>query len=114
MATPPSRGTSSLPFGGTSSRQGCALCCPGGARGGGGGGRREAAPARAARGPTLALPPPTTARLAPHRRSSAHPHAPCSLLAHHPRQYSEDDLKEEVEMMKEGGSWVDFNDGRTT
>ena len=28
--------------------------------------------------------------------------------------YSEDDLKEEVEMMKAGGSWVDFNDGRTT
>lgn len=28
--------------------------------------------------------------------------------------YSEDDLVEEVEMMKEGGSWVDFNDGRTT
>jgi len=28
--------------------------------------------------------------------------------------YSTDDLKEEVEMMLEGGSWVDFNDGRTT
>ena len=28
--------------------------------------------------------------------------------------YSEDDLLEEVEMMIEGGSWVDFDDGRTT
>lgn len=28
--------------------------------------------------------------------------------------YSEEDLIEEVEMMLEGGSWVDFNDGRTT
>jgi len=28
--------------------------------------------------------------------------------------YSEDDILEEVEMMLEGGSWVDFNDGRTT
>jgi len=28
--------------------------------------------------------------------------------------YSEEDLLEEVEMMLEGGSWVDFNDGRTT
>jgi len=28
--------------------------------------------------------------------------------------YSTDDLLEEVEMMLEGGSWVDFNDGRTT
>jgi len=28
--------------------------------------------------------------------------------------YSEEDLEEEVEMMLEGGSWVDFNDGRTT
>ena len=28
--------------------------------------------------------------------------------------YSVEDLMEEVEMMLEGGSWVDFNDGRTT
>ena len=28
--------------------------------------------------------------------------------------YDVDDLKEEVSMMLEGGSWVDFNDGRTT
>jgi len=28
--------------------------------------------------------------------------------------YSTDDLMEEVGMMLEGGSWVDFNDGRTT
>lgn len=28
--------------------------------------------------------------------------------------YSVDDLMEEVDMMLEGGSWVDFNDGRTT
>lgn len=28
--------------------------------------------------------------------------------------YSQDDLEEEVEMMMEGGSWVDFDDGRTT
>ena len=28
--------------------------------------------------------------------------------------YSVEDLTEEVEMMLEGGSWVDFNDGRTT
>ena len=28
--------------------------------------------------------------------------------------YSEEDLEEEVQMMIEGGSWVDFNDGRTT
>lgn len=28
--------------------------------------------------------------------------------------YPEDDVLEEVEMMLEGGSWVDFNDGRTT
>jgi len=28
--------------------------------------------------------------------------------------YPEDDVEEEVEMMLEGGSWVDFNDGRTT
>lgn len=28
--------------------------------------------------------------------------------------YDEDDLTEEVEMMLEGGSWVDFDDGRTT
>ena len=28
--------------------------------------------------------------------------------------YSQEDLIEEVEMMLEGGSWVDFNDGRTT
>ena len=28
--------------------------------------------------------------------------------------YSEEDLGEEVEMMIEGGSWVDFDDGRTT
>ena len=28
--------------------------------------------------------------------------------------YSQDDVKEEVQMMLEGGSWVDFNDGRTT
>ena len=28
--------------------------------------------------------------------------------------YNVDDLKEEVEMMMEGGSWVDFDDGRTT
>jgi len=28
--------------------------------------------------------------------------------------YSVEDLIEEVEMMLEGGSWVDFNDGRTT
>ena len=31
-----------------------------------------------------------------------------------PGRYSEEDLIEEVEMMLEGGSWVDFNDGRTT
>jgi Ca2+-binding EF-hand superfamily protein len=28
--------------------------------------------------------------------------------------YPADDLVEEVDMMLEGGSWVDFNDGRTT
>ena len=28
--------------------------------------------------------------------------------------YSKEDLEEEVDMMIEGGSWVDFNDGRTT
>ena len=28
--------------------------------------------------------------------------------------YSEDELTDEVDMMMEGGSWVDFNDGRTT
>jgi len=28
--------------------------------------------------------------------------------------YDPDDVKEEVEMMLEGGSWVDFDDGRTT
>lgn len=28
--------------------------------------------------------------------------------------YPEDDVMEEVDMMLEGGSWVDFNDGRTT
>ena len=28
--------------------------------------------------------------------------------------YPEEDLVEEVDMMMEGGSWVDFNDGRTT
>ena len=28
--------------------------------------------------------------------------------------YSLEDLEEEVEMMMEGGSWVDFDDGRTT
>ena len=28
--------------------------------------------------------------------------------------YSVDDLMEEVDMMLEGGSWVDFDDGRTT
>lgn len=28
--------------------------------------------------------------------------------------YSQDDILEEVEMMIEGGSWVDFDDGRTT
>lgn len=28
--------------------------------------------------------------------------------------YPEEDLVEEVGMMLEGGSWVDFNDGRTT
>jgi Ca2+-binding EF-hand superfamily protein len=28
--------------------------------------------------------------------------------------YPPEDIKEEVEMMLEGGSWVDFNDGRTT
>ena len=28
--------------------------------------------------------------------------------------YDQDDLEEEVDMMLEGGSWVDFNDGRTT
>ena len=28
--------------------------------------------------------------------------------------YSQEDLMEEVDMMIEGGSWVDFNDGRTT
>ena len=28
--------------------------------------------------------------------------------------YSQEDLEEEVQMMIEGGSWVDFNDGRTT
>lgn len=28
--------------------------------------------------------------------------------------YDVDDLKEEVQMMMEGGSWVDFDDGRTT
>jgi len=34
-----------------------------------------------------------------------------NVLAH---GYSEEDLVEEVEMMLEGGSWVDFDDGRTT
>ena len=28
--------------------------------------------------------------------------------------YSEEDLIEEVDMMMEGGAWVDFDDGRTT
>ncbi|KOO44199.1 ef hand family protein [Chrysochromulina tobinii] len=28
--------------------------------------------------------------------------------------YSQEDLEEEVQMMMEGGSWVDFDDGRTT
>ena len=28
--------------------------------------------------------------------------------------YPEEDLLEEVDMLKEGGSWVDYNDGRTT
>ena len=28
--------------------------------------------------------------------------------------YSKEDLEEEVDMMIDGGSWVDFNDGRTT
>ena len=28
--------------------------------------------------------------------------------------YAQDDILEEVEMMLEGGSWVDFDDGRTT
>eukprot|EP00965_Chrysotila_dentata_P084090 2775554-Pleurochrysis_carterae.AAC.1 len=28
--------------------------------------------------------------------------------------YDPDDIKEEVEMMLDGGSWVDFDDGRTT
>ena len=28
--------------------------------------------------------------------------------------YDQDDILEEVEMMLEGGSWVDFDDGRTT
>ena len=28
--------------------------------------------------------------------------------------YSQDDILEEVQMMIEGGSWVDFDDGRTT
>lgn len=28
--------------------------------------------------------------------------------------YAEEDVLEEVDMMLEGGSWVDFNDGRTT
>ena len=28
--------------------------------------------------------------------------------------YAEEDVVEEVDMMLEGGSWVDFNDGRTT
>jgi len=28
--------------------------------------------------------------------------------------YPPNDIKEEVEMMLDGGSWVDFNDGRTT
>jgi hypothetical protein len=28
--------------------------------------------------------------------------------------YDEEELCEEVEMMLEGGSWVDFDDGRTT
>ena len=28
--------------------------------------------------------------------------------------YSQDDILEEVQMMLEGGSWVDFDDGRTT
>ena len=28
--------------------------------------------------------------------------------------YSVDDVTEEVDMMMEGGSWVDFNDGRST
>jgi hypothetical protein len=28
--------------------------------------------------------------------------------------YPEEDVLEEVDMMMEGGSWVDFNDGRTT
>ena len=34
-----------------------------------------------------------------------------NVLAH---DYPADDLLEEVGMMLEGGSWVDFNDGRTT
>ena len=28
--------------------------------------------------------------------------------------YSQEDILEEVQMMIEGGSWVDFDDGRTT
>ena len=28
--------------------------------------------------------------------------------------YNQDDLEEEVEMLLEGNSWVDFNDGRNT
>jgi hypothetical protein len=28
--------------------------------------------------------------------------------------YSQEDLEEEVQLMMEGGSWVDFDDGRTT
>lgn len=28
--------------------------------------------------------------------------------------YAQEDILEEVEMMLEGGSWVDFDDGRTT
>ena len=28
--------------------------------------------------------------------------------------YSQDDILEEAQMMLEGGSWVDFDDGRTT
>ena len=28
--------------------------------------------------------------------------------------YPQEDVEEEVDMMLEGGSWVDFNDGRTT
>jgi len=34
-----------------------------------------------------------------------------NVLAH---GYDQDDLEEEVEMLLEGNSWVDFNDGRTT